>query len=148
MKIAENKKAWHDYFIETKIEAGIVLRGFEIKSIRSGKVSIKEAHIRIKNDEAFVINMNIKQFEKTTNITYNPTKSRKLLLNKKEIRKLAKEVDQKNYTILPLKLYLKNGKAKLLIATGKGKKKYDKREVEKKRSMQKEIQKTIKEKNS
>ena len=133
--LAQNKKANHDYYIEETIEAGIVLQGTEIKSIRNGKVQLKDAFIRIRNNEAWISNMHISPYEQGNRFNHDPLRSRKLLLHKKQISTLIGETKQEGYTIVPLKMYLKDGFAKVLIGVGKGKKDYDKREdLEEKRS--------------
>ncbi len=124
-----NKKAYFNYFILKEIEAGIALNGTEIKSIRKGAVNIKDSYVRIKNEEAYLINAYIEKYEEGNNFNHNPTRERKLLLHKREIRKLYQEVQQEGVTLIPLKLYLKDSKAKVLIGVGKGKKIYDKREA-------------------
>lgn len=133
-----NKKAYFNYFIETEYEAGIVLKGTEIKSIRNGSCNIGDSYIRIKNNEAFIINMYIAKYEQGNQFNHNETRERKLLLNKKEILKLKTGVMQDGYNIIPLKLYVHKGKAKLLIGLAKGKKLYDKREVIKQRDLERE----------
>lgn len=133
-----NKKAYFNYFIETEYEAGIVLKGTEIKSIRNGSCNIGDSYIRIKDNEAFIINMYIAKYEQGNQFNHNETRERKLLLNKKEILKLKTGVMQDGYNIVPLKLYIHKGKAKLLIGLAKGKKLYDKREVIKQRDLERE----------
>lgn len=145
--LAQNRKARHDYFIEETYEAGLVLKGTEIKSVRAGKVNIHDAHVRIMNGEAFVINMHIAPYEQGNRFNHDPTRSRKLLLHRREIDKLNGLVQQKGYTIVPLRLYIKNGFAKLLIGLGRGKKQYDKREDLKRRQMQRDIDRAIKDVN-
>lgn len=142
--IAQNRRASHDYFIEETFEAGLVLQGTEIKSIRAGKVSLNDAHIRITDGEAFVINMHIAPYEQGNRFNHDPTRTRKLLLHRKEIDKLFGQVQQKGYTIVPLKLYIKNGFAKLLIGLGRGKKLYDKREDMKQKQMKRDIDRALK----
>lgn len=142
--LAQNRKASHDYFIEDTYEAGIVLQGTEIKSIRAGRVSLKDAHVRIINGEATIINMHIATYEQGNRFNHEPTRSRKLLLHRKEIDKLFGLVQQKGYAIVPLKLYIKNGFAKVLIGLGKGKKQYDKREDQKKKQMKRDIDRAMK----
>lgn len=143
--LAQNRKASHDYFIEETYEAGIVLKGTEIKSIRAGKVSITDAHVRIMDGEAFIINMHIAPYEQGNRFNHDPTRTRKLLLHRKEIDKLFGQVQQKGYTIVPLKIYIKNGYAKVLIGLGKGKKLYDKREDLKQKQMKRDIDRALKE---
>ena len=145
--IAQNRKASHDYFIEDTYEAGIVLQGTEIKSIRAGRVSLKDAHVRIMNGEAQLINMHIAPYEQGNRYNHDPTRTRKLLLHRHEIDKLLGLVQQKGYAIIPLKLYIKNGFAKILIGLGKGKKQYDKREDLKQKQMKRDIDRAVKEMN-
>ena len=126
--IANNKKARHEYFIEDTMEAGLVLKGTEVKSIRQGKVNIKESYIVIEDGEAFVTGMHISPYEQGNIHNVDPVRKRKLLLHKSEIRKLIGEMTIKGYTLIPLQVYLKDGKVKLEIAVAKGKKLYDKRQ--------------------
>lgn len=134
-----NKKARFNYFIESEFEAGIVLKGTEIKSIRNGKVNIVDSYVRIKNNEAYIINMFIDKYDEGNIFNHEPTRERKLLLHKNEIKKLLGMVTKDGYTLIPLKVYLKNGKAKILIGVGKGKKLYDKRETIKKRDIERDV---------
>ena len=129
----KNKKAYFNYFIKREIEAGIALVGTEIKSVKKGTINITDSYIRIKNGEAYIINMFIEKYETASIFNHEETRERKLLLHKKEIKKLLEEVKQEGYTLVPLKVYLKNGKAKILIGVARGKKLYDKREAIKKR---------------
>ena len=127
--IANNKKARHDYFIEDTYEAGIVLSGTEIKSIRAGRISIKESYAKIENGELFIYGMNISPYEQGNRFNQDPLRPRKLLLHKRELRKLLGLTTQKGLTIVPLKVYInKNGLAKVEIAVARGKKLYDKRD--------------------
>ncbi len=142
--VAFNRKASHEYFLEDKYEAGLVLVGTEIKSIRQGRVQFKDSYISIINNEAFIKEMHISSYEHGNRYNHDETRERKLLLNKSEIRKLKQKVQLKGYTIIPIKLYLKNGKAKLEIALAKGKDLYDKRQTEKLRDAKREIEKAIK----
>ncbi|MCI6272650.1 MAG: SsrA-binding protein SmpB [Erysipelotrichaceae bacterium] len=142
--ISYNRKASFEYFLEEKYEAGIVLLGTEIKSIRQGKVQFKDAYISIVNNEAFIKEMHISQYNHGNRFNHDETRIRKLLLNKHEIRKLKQKVLLKGYTIVPVKLYLKNGLAKLEIALAKGKDLYDKRQVDKEKTAKREIEKAIK----
>lgn len=144
--IAQNKKATHDYFIEETFEAGIVLTGTEIKSIRAGKVNLKDSFARISNGEAFIINMHISPFEHGNRFNHEPTRTRKLLLNKKEIDKLIGLTKEKGYSLVPLRLYLNNGFAKIDIALAKGKKLYDKRDTIAKRDADRQIARALREK--
>ena len=145
--IANNKKAYHDFFIEDKFEAGIVLFGTEIKSIRMGKCSIKESYIEINKGEAFVIGMNISPYEKGNIFNKDPLRTRKLLLHKYEIEKLLGKTSEKGYTIMPLQVYLKDGKAKVEIGLAKGKKLYDKRESIAKKDQRRDLEREFKVKN-
>lgn len=143
--IAQNRKASHDYFIEETYEAGIVLKGTEIKSIRAGRVNLKDSHARIDNGEVHLINMHISPYDHGNRYNHDPTRTRKLLLHKKEIDKLIGLTQRQGYTLVPLKLYIKNGFAKLLIGLGKGKKLYDKREDLKQKQMKRDIDRALKE---
>jgi len=143
---ATNKKAKHDYFIEDTIEAGIVLTGTEVKSIRQGKVNIKDSYANIENGEVFLYNMHISPYEQGNIYNVDPLRVRKLLLNKREIRKLIGLTTIKGYTLIPLSLYFKNGKVKVELAIAKGKKLYDKRETIAKRDAERKIQQMEKEK--
>lgn len=134
----KNKKAYFDYFVEREIEAGIVLTGTEIKSIRKGSANIKDTFVRIKNGEVFVTNMYIAKYDEGNRFNHEERRSRKLLLHKKEISKLQEEVKLNGYSLIPLKLYFKGDKAKILLGLCKGKKLYDKRETIKERDLQRE----------
>lgn len=139
--LARNKKAFHDYFIEDKYEVGIELKGTEVKSIKAGKVSIKESFVRIIKNEIFIMNMNVTPYE-FGNINNEPeTRVRKLLLHRREIEKISSKIKEQGYTIMPLSIYTKNRLVKLEIALAKGKKLYDKRETLKKRDQDREIRK-------
>lgn len=144
MVYAKNKKASFDYFLETKYEAGIELVGTEVKSIKLGKVSIKESFVRIIKGEVYIMNMHISSYEFGNINNTNETRVRKLLLNKKEITKLTEKIKEKGYTIVPVSIYSKNRLIKLEIALAKGKKNYDKRDVLKKKTIQREIDKSYK----
>ena len=125
--VANNKKAYHDYFVDEKIEAGLVLHGTEVKSLRMGKCSIKESFIRIENGEMFVYGMHISPYEKGNIFNKDPLRVKKLLLHKSEINKLTGKIKEKGFTIVPLQVYFKDGKAKMEIGLCRGKKLYDKR---------------------
>ena len=144
--ISQNKKARFNYFLSDFLEAGIVLSGTEIKSIRLHNVNLDDAYVLIRNNQAYIINMNIPVYEKGTIFNHEPKRDRKLLLHKYEIRKLNAKVERKGFTLIPTKVYLKNGKAKIEIALGQGKKLFDKRETIKQRENQREINKIMKEK--
>lgn len=137
--VAHNRKAGHDYFLEDRLEAGIVLTGSEIKSIRAGKAQLKEAYVEVTASEAFLINAHISIYDPAARQNHAPLRTRKLLLHKKEIRKLAENVKQKGYTIVPIKMYLLKGRAKLEIALAKGKKNYDKRDTIAKRDAERDM---------
>jgi SsrA-binding protein len=126
--VANNKKAYHEYFVDEVFEAGLALQGTEVKSIRMGQVSIKEAYCRIRNGEVFVDNMNVSPYEQGNRENHEPLRSRKLLLHSYEIEKLSKKVNEKGLTLVPTKIYFKGGRAKLEIGVCRGKKLYDKRE--------------------
>ena len=139
-----NRKASFDYEIKDTYEAGIVLLGTEIKSVRKGNANLKESFITIKNDEAYILNMHISHYEKGNVFNHEETRTRKLLLNKKEILRLKDAKNIEGQTIIPLKLYFKNNRAKILIAIAKGKKLYDKREAIKKKDTEREMASTLK----
>ncbi len=141
--VANNKKAYHDYFIEEKYEAGIELFGTEVKSIRLGKCSIKEAFVNIDHGEAFIEGMNISPYEKGNIFNREPLRKRRLLLHKKEIMKLAGQVQAKGYTIMPLQVYFKNGRVKIEIGLARGKKLYDKRDDLRKKAMKRETERNF-----
>lgn len=141
--IAQNRKASHDYFIEETYEAGIVLKGTEIKSIRAGRVSLKDAHVRILNGEAQLINMHIAPYEQGNRFNHDPTRTRKLLLHRHQIDKLYGQVQQQGYTLVPLRLYIKKGFAKVLIGLGRGKKLHDKRDDLKQKQMKRDIDRAL-----
>lgn len=144
--LVQNRKASHDYYIEDTYEAGIVLTGCEIKSIRQGKANINDAFATIRNGEMFIHNMHVSPFEQGNRFNPDPTRARKLLLHKAEIHKLLGLVKQEGYTLVPLKIYTRNGYAKLLLGLAKGKKQYDKREAAAKRDAQRDIQRALREK--
>jgi SsrA-binding protein len=142
--VAQNKKAFHDYHIEEKYEAGIVLTGTEIKSIRAGKVNLRDSFAQVRRGEVTLHNMHVSPYEQGNRYNHEPLRTRKLLLHKDQINRLIGAIKEKGYTLVPLKVYLKNGLAKVEIALGKGKKEYDKRETLKKKDAQREIEKAIK----
>lgn len=142
---ANNKKAYHDYFVEETYEAGIVLTGTEIKSIRLGKVSIKEAYAKIINGEVIVLGMNISPYEQGNRFNADPLRERKLLLHKHEIRKLIGYTTQKGLTLIPLKLYInEDGRAKVELGVCRGKKNYDKREAIAKKDAARDMERRMK----
>lgn len=133
-----NRKAHHDYFVKSTYEAGIELMGTEIKSIRLGNANINDSYARIKDNEVFLVNMYIGKYEEGNIFNHDERRSRKLLLHKKEIKKLKEKISVEGKTLVPLKLYFKNGKVKILVGVAKGKKLYDKRETIKKRDLERE----------
>lgn len=139
----ENRKAKYDYFIEDTYECGIVLKGSEIKSIREGKANLKDSYGIIKNDELFILNFHISKYENSGTFNHEETRTRKLLVHKKEIYKMRDKINIEGYTLIPIKLYIKNGKAKILLGIAKGKKNYDKKEAIKERDIEKYNKKTI-----
>ena len=144
MSIIENRKAFHDYFIEERYEAGLVLEGWEVKAIRAGRAQLKEAYVTLLGAEPFVIGMHISPLPTaSTHVRTDPTRSRKLLLNAEEIRKLIGKVEQKGYTLVPIDLHYNKGRVKIAIGLAKGKKQHDKREVEKERDWQREQQRLL-----
>ena len=142
--VASNRKARHEYFILETMEAGIALMGSEIKSVRAGQISLAEAYIRIDGKEAWLEDAHIAPYEQASIFNHEPLRPRKLLLHTSEIRKLWNTVRQKGVTIIPLSVYLKNGKAKVEIAVAKGKKLYDKREAISKRDSDREMERAVK----
>ena len=147
MSIVENKKAFHVYFVEERYEAGLVLEGWEVKSIRAGRVQLKEAYVVLNGAEPFIIGMHVSALPTaSTHVNPDPTRSRKLLLNAEEIKKLIGKVEQKGYTLVPLNLHYTKGRVKLEIGLAKGKKQHDKRETEKERDWQREQQQLLRRK--
>jgi len=145
--IANNKKAYYDYFIEDKYEAGLSLHGTEVKSLRMGKCSVKEAFIKIENREMYVYNMHVSPYEKGNIFNKDPLRVRKLLLHKFEINKMAGQLASKGYTLVPLSVYFKGSLVKIEIGLAKGKKLYDKREDIAKKDMKREAEKDFKVRN-
>ena len=145
--VANNKKAYHDYFIEEKHEAGLVLHGTEVKSLRLGKCSIKEGYAKIENGEAYVYGMNISPYEKGNIFNRDPLRPKKLLLHKQEIRKLMGQLAEKGYALIPLQVYFKGSLVKVEIGLAKGKKLYDKRQDIAKKDQQREAQRDFKVRN-
>lgn len=146
--IANNKKAYHDYFIEETYEAGVALHGTEVKSMRLGKCSIKESFIRIENGEVFVYGMHVSPYEKGNIFNKDPMRVKKLLMHRYEINKLAGKIAEKGYTLVPLQVYFREGKVKVEIGLAKGKKLYDKREAIAKKDQRRELEREFKERNS
>ncbi len=143
-RVAENRRARHDYFLEDKLEAGIALTGTEIKSVRQGRVQFKDAYVSIRNGEAWIKAMHISPYRQGNIFNVDETRDRKLLLHKHEIRKLYDKVRLKGYTLIPVRMYLKGGRAKMEIATARGKDLYDKRQTSKNRDAAREMQKALK----
>ncbi|MGH2523867.1 MAG: SsrA-binding protein SmpB [Anaerolineales bacterium] len=141
--IAHNRKAAHDYFLEDRFEAGLALVGSEIKSIRAGHVQLREAYVQAENGQAYLLNAHIAAYDPAASQNHDPLRPRKLLLHKKEIAKLVEKVQQKGYTIVPLKLYLSKGRAKVEIALAKGKRQYDKRQAIAERDSRREIERAL-----
>lgn len=142
--IANNKKAYHEYFLEETYEAGIALVGTEVKSLRQGRCSIKEAFIRIDDGECFIYQMHIPPYEKGNIFNRDPLRPRKLLLHKQEINRLLGKSTEKGYTLVPVEVYFKDGRVKLEMALAKGKKLYDKREASAKKDMKRELERDFK----
>ena len=145
--IANNKRAYHDYFIEEKYEAGISLHGTEVKSLRMGKCSIKESFLRIENGELFIYGMHVSPYEKGNIFNKDPLRVKKLLMHKSEIHKLQGKIAEKGYTLVPLQVYLKGGLVKVEIGLARGKKLYDKRQDIAKKDQRREAQREFKIRN-
>ena len=141
--VATNRKARHNYFLEDTYEAGISLKGSEIKSIRAGQISIKEAYVQIENFEAWLINAHIAPYKQASYLGHDPRRKRKLLLHRREIDRLWDAVRKKGVTIVPTRIYLKNGRAKIEIAVGRGKKQYDKRHEIAERDAQRDMDRNL-----
>lgn len=149
MSIADNKKAFHDYFIEERFEAGLVLEGWEVKSIRAGRAQIKEAYVLIKRGELFLIGAHISPLlSASTHVLPDPVRTRKLLLNRREIDELVGKVERAGYALIPLDLHYNKGRVKLAIGLAKGKKQHDKRETEKERDWVREKARVMREKRA
>jgi len=142
--IAQNKKAHHDYTIIETMEAGVVLKGTEIKAIRNSRLNLKDGFARIRNGEVWLMNVHISTYEQGNIYNHDPLRTRKLLLHKKQIAKLVGTIKNSGVTLVPLKVYLKNGYAKVLLGLAKGKKQYDKREDLKRRDQKREVQRALK----
>lgn len=142
--LAQNRKASHDYTIEDTVEAGMELRGTEIKSIRRGSANLKDSYARVYRGEMYVYNMHIAPYEEGNRFNHDPRRTRKLLLHRKEINKLQGHIQESGNALIPLKLYIKNGVCKMLLGVAKGKKKYDKREDLKRKQMKREADRAMK----
>jgi SsrA-binding protein len=138
--ICQNKKAWHNYFIEDKYEAGMVLLGTEVKSLREGRANLGDSYGKIKNGEIFLVDAHISPYSYANRFNHDPLRTRKLLLHKREIRRLIGKVQEKGFTLVPLRLYFSNGKAKVELGLAKGKKLYDKRETLKRKTIEREME--------
>ena len=145
--VSENRKAFHDYFIEDRIEAGIVLTGTEIKSIRNGKVNLKDSYARLKDGEVWVYQMHISPYEQGNRFNHDPLRPRKLLLHRTEINKFVGKIQLQGLTLIPIKIYLKQGMAKVELAIGQGKKNYDKRQVLAEREGKRDIERALRDRN-
>ena len=147
MSIIDNRKAFHDYFIEDKYEAGLVLQGWEVKAIRAGRANIKESYVVIRSAEIFIVGMHITPLESASaHITPDPTRTRKLLLHAEEIAKLIGKVERAGYALVPLDLHYTKGRIKISVGLAKGKKQFDKRETEKERDWEREKARLIRSK--
>lgn len=145
MTIVDNKKAFHDYFIEERYEAGVVLEGWEVKAIRDGRVQLKEAYVIVRNGEVFLFGAHISALPTaSTHVNPDPIRTRKLLLNAAEIKRLIGKVDRSGYTLVPLNLHFLRGRVKCEIGLAKGKKQHDKRDTERQRDAQREVQTAMK----
>jgi SsrA-binding protein len=145
--VAQNRKAFHDYFIEETLEAGMVLTGTEVKSLRDAKANLMDSYVLIKDNEVFLFNCHISPYTHGNIMNHDPVRTRKLLLHKKELMKLQAKAAQKGYSVIPLKLYFKDGRAKAEIGLAKGKKQYEKRETIKKKEADREIQRAMRSRN-
>lgn len=143
--IAQNRKARHDYFIEDVVEAGIALIGTEVKSLRQGRASLSDAYAEVVGGEVFLRNAHIAQYEPASRFNHDPVRPRRLLLHKREIRKLASKVAERGYTLVPLSLYFRDGKAKVELALAKGRKAYNKREAIRERDIRRDIDRKMRE---
>ncbi|GAB6184164.1 SsrA-binding protein SmpB [Thermodesulfovibrio hydrogeniphilus] len=144
--VCQNKKAYADYDIEETIEAGVVLTGTEVKALREGRANIKDSYVIIKDGEAFLLNCHISPYSHGNIFNHDPVRTRKLLLHKREIQRLAGKIQQKGYSLIPLKIYFKGPYAKVEIAIARGRKKYEKRDIIKKKEAQREIERALKNK--
>ena len=142
--IAENRKAYHDYFIDSTIECGIVLTGSEVKAARNSKMNLKDSYVTIKKGEAFLINANISTYDKTSAYAENPTKTRKLLLHKAEIEKLDRKVKEKGFTLIPTKAYFNNQNLKIEVGIARGKQLFDKKRDKMNKDYQRETERELK----
>jgi SsrA-binding protein len=142
--VAQNRKAFHDYAIEETVEAGMVLTGTEVKSLRDGKANLKDSYVIIKDEEVFLLNCHISPYSHGNIMNHDPLRTRKLLLHRKEITRLQGKAAQKGYSLIPLKIYFKDGRAKVEVGLAKGKRQYEKRETIKKKEADREIERAMK----
>ncbi len=142
--LAQNRKASHDYFILDTVEAGLVLTGTEIKSVRASRINLKDGFAQVRNGEAWLMNVHISPYDQGNQFNHDPLRNRKLLLHKKQINRLEQESSKKGVTLVPLKVYIKHGFAKVLLGIAQGKRDYDKRESIKRRDQEREIRRTLK----
>lgn len=145
--VTTNRKAYHDYFVEETLEAGMALQGTEVKSLRQGLANLSDSYALVRNNEVFLFNATISPYPHGNIMNHDPLRTRKLLLHKEEIRKLVGKIAQKGYTLIPLKLYFVRGKAKALIGLAKGKKAFDKRETIKEKESKREVERMVKERS-
>jgi len=145
--VATNRKAYHDYFIEETLEAGMALQGAEVKSLRMGLANLSDSYALVRKDEVFLFNANISPYPHGNIMNHEPLRTRKLLLHKEEIRKVIGKMTQKGYTLIPLKLYFVRGKAKVLIGLAKGKKSFDKRDTIKEKESKREVERVMKDRH-
>ncbi|MCK9419822.1 MAG: SsrA-binding protein SmpB [Nitrospirae bacterium] len=145
--VATNRKAFHDYFVEETVEAGIALQGTEVKSLRLGHANLTDSYAMVKNEEMYLFNANISPYTHGNLANHEPLRTRKLLLHKEEIRKLTWKMSQKGFTLIPLKIYFVRGRAKVLIGLAKGKKSFDKRDTIKANEAKREMDRVVKERN-
>jgi SsrA-binding protein len=145
--VCQNRKAYHDYSIEETIEAGISLLGTEVKSIREGRINLKDSYVLIKDTEAYLLNCHISPYSHGNIMNHEPLRTRKLLMHRKEIVRLQGKMAQKGYTLIPLKIYFKNGRVKVEVGLAKGKREYEKRDAIKEREAHREIDKAMKSRN-
>jgi len=145
--VATNRKAYHDYFIDETLEAGMVLQGMEVKSLRLGLANLSDSYALVRKDEVYLFNANISPYPHGNIMNHEPLRTRKLLLHKEEIRKVIGKMTQKGYTLIPLKLYFVRGKAKVLIGLAKGKKSYDKRDTIKEKESKREVERVMKDRH-
>jgi SsrA-binding protein len=143
-QVAANRKALHDYTIEDTYEAGVALTGTEIKSLRAGRVSLRDGYVQIRNGEAWLLNVHISPYDFGNRENHEPRRERKLLLHRQEIRKLQSKVAERGWTIVPLRMYLKEGRAKIEVALARGKRLYDKRDAVAERDMDRDLRRTLK----